>query len=63
MMKCPIFLSNPVFDMGIPVCLAIFCFACVIPKARFHEKLSPGIGVDFLLMMRYLILYKAMDPR
>ena len=59
--KFPIFLSNPAFDMGIPVCLAIFCFACVIPKARFHEKLSPGTGVDFLLMIHYSFLYTQMD--
>ena len=30
-----------------PVFLAIRCFILVIPNARFHEKLRPGIGVDF----------------
>lgn len=50
-MVLPIFRSSPLFDMGIPVSLANFCFACVIPNARFHEKLRPGMGVDFLLIM------------
>ena len=54
MIKFPIFLSNPAFDIGIPVSLAIFCFACVIPKALFSEKLRPGMGVDFLLMIKIL---------
>ena len=49
-MVLPIFRSSPLFDMGIPVSLANFCFACERPTARFHEKLKPGMGVDFLLI-------------
>lgn len=51
----PIFRSTPALVVGIPVARAIFCFACVIPKARFHEKLRPGIGVDFLFILEYFI--------
>ena len=29
----PIFRSTPTLVVGIPVAWAIFCFACVIPKA------------------------------
>lgn len=43
----PILRSTPALDVGIPVCLAKFCFACVIPKALFHEKVNPGIPVPF----------------
>ena len=50
----PIFLSKPAFEVGMPVFLAICCFACVIPNARFNEKLRPGMGVDFLLMIKIL---------
>ena len=39
----PIFRSIPCRLVGIPVSLAIFCFNWVIPKARFHEKETPGI--------------------
>lgn len=46
----PIFLSIPESDVGIPVVRATFCVSLVIPNALFHEKLSPGIGVDFLAM-------------
>ena len=49
-MVLPIFRSSPLFDMGIPVSLANFCFACERPTARFHEKLKPGMGVAFLLI-------------
>lgn len=35
----PIFRSTPALEVGIPVALAILCFVCVIPNARFHEKL------------------------
>lgn len=48
----PIFLSNPCLDIGIPVARAIFCFVCVIPKARFQEKDNPGIfNVVFFVML------------
>lgn len=43
----PIFLSIPALLIGTPVVREIFCFTCVIPKACFHEKERPGIGVDF----------------
>lgn len=38
----------PLFVVGMPVILAIFRFAFVIPKARFRLKDRPGIA-DFLL--------------
>jgi len=47
----PIFLSIPAFEVGMPVCRAIRCLICVIPSARFSEKLRPGMGVDLLLLM------------
>ena len=47
----PILRSIPAFEVGMPVSLAIFCFACEIPKALFHEKLRPGMGVEFLLIL------------
>ena len=59
----PIFRSTPAFDVGMPVALAIFCLICVMPKARFHEKLSPGIGVDFFVMIDCSSLYMLMDSR
>ncbi len=37
----PIFLCKPLFVVGIPVCLANFCLALVIPTALFQEKLNP----------------------
>jgi len=36
-MADPIFRSMPDLVVGIPVSLAIFCFAWVIPTKRFHE--------------------------
>ena len=59
----PIFRSTPAFDVGMPVALAIFCLICVMPKARFHEKLSPGIGVDFFVMIDCSSLCMQMDSR
>ena len=41
----PIFRSTPALEVGIPVSLAKFCFACVIPNALFHEKERPGMPV------------------
>lgn len=41
----PSFLSAPALDVGIPVCRANFCFACVIPNALFQEKERPGMPV------------------
>jgi hypothetical protein len=51
----PIFLSTPAFDVGMPVTRAIFCLSLVIPKARFHEKLNPGIGVDFFVIFLFYL--------
>lgn len=51
MIAPPIFLSIPCLVMGIPVFRLIFCFACVIPSALFHENVSPGIGVDFFAIV------------
>ena len=39
----PIFRSHPERVSGTPVCLDTLCLACVRPRARFHEKLTPGI--------------------
>ena len=47
----PILRSRPALDVGTPVSRASFCFACDIPKALFHEKLSPGIGVEFFAII------------
>lgn len=41
----PILRSTPALEVGIPVSLAKFCFACVIPNALFHEKERPGMPV------------------
>lgn len=49
----PILRSIPALDVGIPVSLANFCFACVIPSALFHEKERPGIPV---LDLRFAII-------
>lgn len=57
----PIFLSSPAFEVGIPVSRAIFCFACVMPSARFHEKLRPGMGVDFFVMFYSWFVCMQMD--
>ncbi len=62
-MELPIFRSKPALDRGMPVSLAKRCLAWVIPKARFHEKLSPGMGVDFFVMIYLLFEYKQMDFR
>lgn len=50
--QLPIFSSTPFFDVGMPVVRAIRCFTFVIPTARFHEKVRPGMGGVFLLMIR-----------
>ena len=39
----PILRSTPDLVVGIPVSLAIFCFAWVIPTSRFHENENPLI--------------------
>ena len=52
----PIFRSTPASDVGIPVSLAIFCLACVIPNALFHEKERPGMPVLDLRVIIYMLL-------
>ena len=47
MIEFPILRSIQAFDIGTPVVLLICRFTFVIPNARFHEKLRPGISVDF----------------
>ena len=54
----PIFRSTPALDVGRPVFFAISLFTCVMPNARFHEKLRPGMGDDFLLI---LTLYRTQE--
>lgn len=59
-MALPIFRCTPAFEVGIPVARAIRCLTCVTPNARFHEKLRPGMGVDFLVAsshFKFLIPY------
>lgn len=59
-MALPIFRCTPALEVGIPVSLAIRCRNCVMPNARFHEKLRPGMGVDFLVAsshFKFLIPY------
>lgn len=51
----PIFLSNPILDIGTPVVRLMFCLTFVIPNARFHEKLRPGMG-DFCLYIYLFVL-------
>ena len=41
----PILRSTPALEVGMPVSLANFCLACVIPSALFHEKERPGMPV------------------
>ncbi len=55
MMEFPILRSIPALDIGTPVARLIFCFTFVIPNARFHEKLRPGMGDDFFPIV---ILYQ-----
>ena len=51
--KLPTFRSTPTFDVGMPVALTIFCLTFVMPSARFNEKVSPGIGVEFLFIVYF----------
>ena len=45
MIALPILRSKPALEVGMPVLRAIWCLACVIPSARFQEKVSPGIFI------------------
>ena len=58
----PIFRSIPAFEVGMPVFLAIRCLTWVIPNARFHEKLRPGMGVVLVILIKishlhYFVVY------
>ena len=55
MMVFPILRSNPVLVMGMPVVRLMLCFTFVIPNARFHEKLRPGMS-DFCLCIYLFVL-------
>lgn len=57
----PIFLSIPALEVGMPVFFAISRFTCVMPMARFHEKLRPGMGVDFLLILLRFYHYSVLS--
>ena len=52
----PILRSRADWVVGIPVSLAILCFACVILRALFHEKERPGIENDLLAIIS--VFYK-----
>ena len=52
----PTFLSNPALEVGIPVSRANFYFNCVIPRARFKEKLTPGI-LNIAITTRFSFLH------
>ena len=57
MMEFPILRSIPALDIGTPVARLMFCLTFVIPSARFHEKLWPGMGDDFFpIVILFLIL-------
>ena len=51
MMPPPILRSMPERVVGMPVLRAMFWRRRVMPKARFHENDSPGMGVDLFDMM------------
>ena len=50
----PIFRSTPALEVGMPVSLANFCLACVIPNALFHEKERPGMLVPLLFVIVFV---------
>ena len=52
----PIFRSTPALEVGMPVSLANFCLACVIPNALLHEKERPGMPVLDLRVIIYMLL-------
>ena len=52
----PIFRSTPALEVGMPVSLANFCLACVIPNALFHEQERPGMPVLDLRVIIYMLL-------
>lgn len=45
MIAFPILRSRPARVVGIPVAREISFFTFVTPRARFHEKLNPGIFI------------------
>ena len=50
----PILRSIPDLVIGIPVSLAIFCFACVIPIKRFQENVKPLIIYCLLVNLVFM---------
>ena len=59
-MVFPILRSNPDLDIGTPVARLMSCLTFVIPNARFHEKLRPGMGDDFfpiVILFQILIMF------
>ncbi len=42
----PIFRSNPLLVVGIPVFLANFCFAWVMPNNLFNENENPNFPIS-----------------
>jgi len=55
--EAPILRSTPDLVVGIPVCLAIFCFARVIPIKRLTENVKPLITCYILINLN-----SALDP-
>ena len=53
----PIFLSRPLRVVGIPVALAKSRFTLEIPRARFQEKLRPGIFIVQESKLWYTVCY------
>ena len=47
----PTFAQRPCLVVGMPVALAIFLFALVIPSARFQLNDNPGIPFFFAIVM------------
>ena len=52
----PYFRCLPDFVVGIPVVLAIFCFAFVTPNARFALKDTPGMWFFLLAILKVSFL-------
>lgn len=49
-MVFPIFRSSPAFEVGMPAARANLCRVCVIPRALFHENVSPGMRRPVFLL-------------
>lgn len=65
-MLLPIFLSMPLFVVGMPVAFVNDRFKRVMPKALFNEKLKPGIFVFVITVLfksENSLLYISVCPR